>query len=75
MEKRNNDGGILDEILQRIRTDAQDHMEEAAIHERIDCIYKTAQILKDLEIDNEKIISLLQKYWDLRRSEAETFLE
>lgn len=31
--------------------------------------------MKEAEIDDEVIVSLLQKYWDLRSSEAKEFLE
>lgn len=59
-------------IMEKSRADIR---EEIAIAEREDCIFKTIKILQELEIDKETIIQKIQKYWDLRRSEAEWFLD
>ncbi len=66
---------FFSEMLLRIRQDAQDRLDEAALNERISCILKTTRALKEVGIEREEIISLLQKYWVLRRSEAISFID
>ena len=66
---------FFSEMLLRIRQDAQDRLDEAALNERISCILKTTRALKEVGIEREEIIRLLQKYWDLRRSEAISFID
>ena len=70
----NNSNGIMDDIINGVRKDANNRLLEAARSERIDCLHKTVQALKELGTEREEIIRLLQKYWDLRRSEAESYL-
>ena len=38
-------------------------------------IEKAVAALYEAEVDEERIISLVQKYWDLRLSEAKEFLK
>lgn len=63
------------ELLTDIRQHVQDHGEEHACEVMIDSIGKAAMALKEAEISDEQVIALLQKYWDLRRSEALDLVE
>jgi len=49
--------------------------DDIANYEMFRGIDKTIAALREVGIENEKIIYLLQKYWDLRRSEAEELLQ
>lgn len=74
-DKRNPFEGFGSELKNRLRDDFLDRLDEAAFEERIDCIDKTVKAFKEVGIEDEEIIRLLQKYWDLRRSEAISFLD
>lgn len=67
--------GFGREILERIREDNYARLDEAAFEERMIGIEKAVAALYEAEVDEERIISLLQKYWDLRLSEAKEFLK
>ena len=66
--------GFGTDLISSLREDMNNRLDEAAFDERISCIHKTTLALKEVGISNEEIIRLLQKYWDLRRSEAESFI-
>ena len=63
------------ELLVRTREMCNSKLDEAAFEERIIGIGNATAALYEADITDDKIISLLQKYWDLRRSEAEGFLQ
>ena len=67
--------GFGTDILNGIRERMNEHLDEAAFQERLECIHKATLALKEVGTDREEIIRLLQKYWDLRRSEAESFID
>lgn len=67
--------GFGSELLESIREGANARLDEAAFEEKIIGIEKATAALREAGIDDEKIIYLLQKYWDLRRSEANEFLQ
>ena len=50
-------------------------LDEADFEERVIGIEKATASLKEAKVEDEKIIYLLQKYWDLRLSEAKEFLQ
>jgi hypothetical protein len=58
--------------LERIREDSNARLDEADFEERVIGIEKAT---KEAKVEDEKIIYLLQKYWDLRLSEAKEFLQ
>ena len=63
------------EIRDRIQTDQREVIEEAVLSERICSIEKATLALLEAGVPKDQIIALLQKYWDLRRSEANQFIE
>ena len=66
--------GFGSELLERIREDSNARLDEADFEERVIGIEKATAALKEAKVEDEKIIYLLQKYWDLRLSEANDFL-
>jgi hypothetical protein len=63
------------EIRNRIQADQQEVIEEAVLSERICSIEKATLALLEANVPKDQIITLLQKHWDLRRSEAKQFIE
>lgn len=63
------------EIRNRIQADQQEVIEEAVLSERICSIEKVTLALLEANVPKDQIIALLQKHWDLRRSEANQFIE
>ena len=61
-------------ILENIRENNKASLNEATFEERVIGIEKATLALREAEVEDEKIIYLLQKYWDLRLSEAKEFL-
>lgn len=51
------------ELLERIRDNNHARLDEAAFEERVIGIEKTIAALCEAEVENEKIIYLMQKYW------------
>jgi len=72
---RDSFSGFGSELLESIRENANTRLDEAAFEEKIIGIEKAAAALHEAGVEDEKIIHLLQKYWDLRRSEANEFLQ
>ena len=66
-ELRNIPSEFLDTIAQVVES----HENEVIEHMRIVSIIHATDALLDADQTDEKIISLLQKHYDLRRSEAE----
>ena len=62
------------ELQEKIRQEEIEREEEVIQHERTLCIIKATDAFLDAKIPKERIIALLQKHWDLRRSEAEEAL-
>lgn len=66
--------GFWPDILDRIRETNNEHIDDFVIEERMLCIEKATSAMIELGIDDEKIVKMLQKYWDLRLSEAMAFI-
>lgn len=62
------------ELLDRARDVINDHEQEAVLEERWKGIELTVLAMREAHVDDEKIVFLLQKHWDLRRSECEELL-
>lgn len=67
-------GDFFNDILEDIRERNREIVDEAAFNAEIIGIEKATAALCEAEVEDEKIINLLQKYWDLRLSEAREFL-
>lgn len=71
---RDSFSGCGSELLERIRENSNARLDEAALEERVAGIKKATAALQEAEVEEEKIIYLLQKYWDLRLSETKELL-
>jgi len=58
------------ELLKRIRESHYDRVDDAVFDDYMINVHRATSALIDVGVDDDKIIQLLQKYWDLRRSEA-----
>jgi len=63
------------ELLNGIRAKANERISDAEFEERIIGIEKATVAMLEAEVDEETIIKMLQKHWDLRLSEATAFIE
>lgn len=72
---RDSFSGFGSELLESIRGNVNTKLDETAFEEKIIGIEKATAALREAEVEDEKIIYLLQKYWNLRRSEANEFLQ
>ena len=63
------------ELLGEIRENSYARLDEAAFEERVIGIEKAIAALHEAGVEDKQIIKLLQKYWDLRLSEAKEFLK
>ena len=63
------------ELIGEIRNAYKGEMDESVFEERLLSIHKATSALLEAAVPDERIISLLQKYWDLRHSEATHFLQ
>lgn len=66
---------ILDGIREVIRERTNEEVYNAVCEERWRNIQKTAVALMEAGIVQEEMISLLQKHWNLRLSEAERVIK
>ncbi|GIM30121.1 hypothetical protein CPJCM30710_27870 [Clostridium polyendosporum] len=66
--------GFGSELLERIRENKNARLDEAAFQERVIGIEKAIAALCEAEVEEKKIIYLMQKYWDLRLSEVKELL-
>ncbi len=66
--------GFGSEVLERIRENNNAGLDAAGFEERVIGIEKAIAALREAEVEDEKIIYLMQKYWDLLISEAKGFL-
>jgi len=62
-------------LLNGIRAKANERISDAEFEERIIGIEKATAAMLEAEVDEETIIKMLQKHWDLRLSEATAFIE
>ena len=62
--------GFRKELLDDIRKDANERINDAVFEERIIGIEKAAISMVEANVEKELIIKMLQKHWDLRLSEA-----
>lgn len=67
--------GFFRDILESTKENINARLDEAAIEERIIGIEKATAALLEAKVEKKKIINLLQKYWDLRLSEANNFYD
>lgn len=63
------------EIIDGLRQEHYEIVDEHVFEERIRGIEITSLALYEAKVEDELIISLLIKYWDLRPSEAKGFLQ
>lgn len=62
-------------ILQGVRNNIAEHEDEACFYERQNNIATAAVAMCDAGLSDEIITSMLQKHWDLRQSEAASFID
>ncbi len=72
---RNAFTGFSRELLDNIRESVQDSLDDVAFEERIVGIENATAAMIEVGVEEGKIIQMLQKYWDLRLSEAKEFIE
>lgn len=63
------------ELFDSIRAKANERINDAAFEERIVGIEKATISMLEAGVDEEAVIKMLQKHWDLRLSEANAFIE
>lgn len=66
--------GLGRDVLERLRETANARIDDAVFETEILGIEKATAAFCEAGLEDEKIIALLQKYWDLRLSEAKEFL-
>ena len=62
------------ELLDDIRASAKGRLDDAALEERVIGIGNTTAAMMESGVEDDKIIQMLQKYWNLRLSEAKEFV-
>ena len=72
---RNAFSGFGTEILEQLRENTQVSLDDAAFEERCIGIEKATSAMFEAGVSEEVTIQLLQKYWDLKLSEAKMFVE
>ena len=63
------------DVLQGVRNNIAEHEEEACFYARQNNIATAAVAMRDAGLNDETIVSMLQKHWDLRQSETVGFIE
>lgn len=63
------------EVISDLRQRTGEVLEDAALKEEVICIDKATRALIEAKVSDDETIRLLQKYWDLRASEAHRFLQ
>lgn len=63
------------ELLDGIRAKANERISDAEFEERIIGIEKATAAMLEAGVDDDTIIKMLQKHWDLRLSEATAFIK
>ena len=74
-EFRNAFSGFRQELLDGVRASVQSRSDDAAFEERVIGIENATSAMLELNVKEDKIIQMLQKYWDLRLSEAKMLIE
>jgi len=63
------------ELLDNIRSSAKGKLDDAAFEEKVIGIQNATAAMIEADVEEDKIIRMLQKYWDLRLSEAKEFVD
>ena len=66
---------VRNAVGQGILEGVQNYVDDKVLKEREIGIENAISAMLEFCNDEEKIIQMLQKYWDLRRSEAKWFIE
>lgn len=74
-EFKKNFSGIGRDLLDNVRSSVQGRIDEAVFEEKIIGIRNATAAMIEIGVEEDKIILMLQKYWDLRFSEAKVFVE
>lgn len=67
--------GFGRELFDSIRAKANERISDEAFEERIVGIEKATIAMLEAGVNEETVIKMLQKHWDLRLSEANAFIE
>lgn len=67
--------GFGGEILDSIRNSHREIVDDAVFEEKILGIENATAAMMEVGIEDKMIIQMLQKYWDLRLSEATSFVD
>lgn len=67
--------GFGRELLEKVRQTVDERITDAELVERIIGIEKATISMLEVGVDEEEIIKMLQKHWDLRLSEAKTAVD
>lgn len=67
--------GLGGEILESIRDRHRENIDDAVFEERILGIENATAAMIEAGVEDRLIIQMLQKYWDLRLSEATWFVD
>jgi len=65
---------FVPELRQRVQDSVAERIEEACFYERQNNILTAVCAMRDAGVDEDVIIQMLQRHWDLRRSEAIYYL-
>lgn len=63
------------ELLDKIRQTSDERISDAEFEERIVGIENATISMIEVGVDEEQIVKMLQKHWDLRLSEAKEFID
>ena len=67
--------GLGGEILESIRNSHREIIDDVVFEERILGIENATATMIEVGMEDRIIIQMLQKYWDLRLSEAKSFID
>lgn len=67
--------GFGSELLDGIRERCNQHIDDAVFNETLLGIDRATAALIEAGIDENKVVNLLVKHWDLRPSEAKSFID
>lgn len=67
--------GFGEELLDKIHQNADKRISDAELMERIIGIENATISMIEVGVDEEQIVKMLQKHWDLRLSEAREFID
>ena len=66
---------ICREIIDYVRENNYERINSFIIEERIDCINKAIDAMLEAGVEENTVILMLQKHWDLRLSEATDLIQ